>query len=403
MRLKELYARRDAIIAEQRVIVDKASDEKRELTTDENATYNRMDEDFESLEENIEKEERLVAREKKLAGKSDEEQHRGGEQGREEGALTAMDGMRSWIRGGEQGMSADEVRALQADSDTQGGYLVTPLEMAQGIIQAIDDMTFMRGLSTVQMVVTAEGLGVPSLDNDPADPEWTAEIGAASEDSTMSFGNRELIPHKLTKLIKVSNKLLRLTSGGAETLVNERLGYKFGVTEENAFLNGSGAGQPLGVFTASNNGIPTGRDVSEDNSATAIKADGLINALYSLKGGYQSRAEWIFHRDAVKQVRKLKDGEGQYLWAPGLAGGEPSTILDRPFHMSEFAPNTFTSGLYVGIIGDFSNYWIAEAEMLELQRLVELYAANDQTGFLGRMWVDGMPTLGEAFARVTLG
>lgn len=401
MRLKELLARRAALVAEQRALLDKATeDNKRELTTEETETYERMETDFDKIEKDIEAEERLLAREKKIA---DGIEANGGGNAAEDGALTAMDGMRSWLVGGQDGMSPDEARALQADSDTQGGFLVTPVQFVQMLIKAIDNEVFMRGLSTVQTVQTAESLGAPSLDADPADPAWTPEIGPASEDSTMAFGNRELTPHKLTKLIKVSNKLLRLTTGGAEQIVVDRLAYKFGVTQENAFLNGSGAGQPLGVFTASANGITTSQDVSEDNDATKITADGLINALFDLKSGYMDNATWGFHRDAVKMIRKLKTGEGQYIWQAGLQAGVPSMILDRPYFMSEYAPNTFTTGQYVGIVGDFSHYWIADAELLEMQRLVELYAANDQTGFLGRSWTDGMPVLAEAFRRVKLG
>ena len=70
--------------------------------------------------------------------------------------------------------------------------------------------------------------------------------------------------------------------------------------------------------------------------------------------------------------------------------------------MSEYAPNTFTSALYVGIIGDFSNYWIADAIDLEIQRLVELYAETNQTGIIGRASADGAPVLEEAFVRVAL-
>jgi HK97 family phage major capsid protein len=70
--------------------------------------------------------------------------------------------------------------------------------------------------------------------------------------------------------------------------------------------------------------------------------------------------------------------------------------------MSEYVPNTFSSGNYVGVIGDFSYFWIAEALDMRVQRLVELYAETNQTGYIGRMEVDGMPVLEEAFTRVTL-
>jgi HK97 family phage major capsid protein len=71
--------------------------------------------------------------------------------------------------------------------------------------------------------------------------------------------------------------------------------------------------------------------------------------------------------------------------------------------LSEYAPNTFTSGKYVGILGDFRFYWIADALDMQIQRLVELYAETNQVGLIGRLETDGMPVLSEAFTRVTLG
>jgi len=130
--------------------------------------------------------------------------------------------------------------------------------------------------------------------------------------------------------------------------------------------------------------------------------DGLISAKYALKGAYWNKADWIFHRDVLAIVSKLKDGEGQYMWRQSVLAGEPDTLLGRPVLMSEYAPNTLTTGQYVGIIGDFSNYWIADALDFQVQRLVELYAETDQTGFIGRLECDGMPVLAEAFARVKL-
>ena len=107
--------------------------------------------------------------------------------------------------------------------------------------------------------------------------------------------------------------------------------------------------------------------------------------------------------DVLAVVSKLKDGEGQYLWRQSVLDGEPDRLLGRPVMMSEYAPNTLTTGLYVGILGDFSNYWIADALDMQIQRLVELYAETNQIGFIGRLETDGMPTLAEAFVRVKLG
>jgi len=189
-----------------------------------------------------------------------------------------------------------------------------------------------------------------------------------------------------------------------EPLVRERLAYKFGTVEENAFLNGSGAASPLGVFTASAQGITTSQDVSTGNSSSAFTTDGLINAKYALTSPHLAspNLRWIFHRDAVKMLRKLKDGEGQYVWQPGITVDQMDRVLGVPILMSEYAPNTFTASLYVGIIGNFSYYWIVDSMSVVIQRLVELYALTNQDAFIGRAACDGAPVLSTAFVRVKL-
>ena len=227
------------------------------------------------------------------------------------------------------------------------------------------------------------------------------ELGTGNEDTSMSFGKRELSPKPLAKRIKVSNKLLRLNPD-VEGLTIERLAYKFAISLEKAGLTGSGANQPLGVFTASDNGIPTSRDVATGNTTTALTFDGIKEAKYSLKAGYWREANWLFHRTAIKNLAKLKDGEGRYVWQNSVQAGQPDLLEGLPVGVSEYVPSTFTAGLYVGILGAFRYYHWADALDFSVQRLNELYAATNQTGFIGRLESDGMPVLAEAFVRVTL-
>lgn len=312
---------------------------------------------------------------------------------------------RSYLVGGRANMDGLQQRALSAGSDPDGGYIVAPKQFVGELIEAVDDILFLLGKASVHQAPNAESLGIPSLDTDPADPVWTAEVATGDEDSSMAFGGRELKPHPLAKRIKVSRKLMRMATVGGKTpegLVNERFAYKFGRVLENALLNGSGAGQPLGLFTASDLGIGTGRDISTGNSATAIGADNLREMKYGLKAQYMNRAEWIWHRDALKQISKLKDGDGQYLWQPGISAADPDRLLNLPINMSELAPNTFTTGKYVGLLGVLSFLHVAISLNFELQRLEELYAESNQVGFIGRLEADGMPVLAEAFVRSKL-
>ncbi len=406
--LQELRQKRGTLVEQMNTLNNKALEEKRSLTPEESEKWEAMDADQEDLRKQIERSEKGEALKKEMAETREKTEFMEGKEKKGDkrdlpyiASDEYRDAFRHYLHSGEKPIS-DEFRALQADSDVIGGYLVAPQQFVQDLIKFVDDQVFIREMSTTTQVNEADSLGIPSLDVDPADADWTAEIKTGNEDDDMAFGKRELFPHPLAKRIKVSNKLLRVSAMPVEQIVRERLGYKFAVTEEKAFLNGSGSNQPLGVFTASVDGISTGQDVSDGNTATTIGADGLINAKYALKAAYWDAAVWIFHRDAVKQIRKLKDGNGQYLWQPGLQAGQPDRILDSSFRMSEFAPNTFTTGLYAGIIGDFSRYWIADALNMQVQRLVELYAETNQTGFIGRMELDAMPVLEEAFIRVTL-
>jgi HK97 family phage major capsid protein len=403
-KLNALREERNRIVTQARELLDKAETEKRDLSSEESGKYEELMTEQSKRADAISREERQIEAERTVAaGHFEKEERNEGKGGEGTTSAEYRSAFTKLMAFGRDGLNADEVRSLSAGSGTEGGYLVMPQEMVSGLIKAMDNEVFIRRKATVYSLPTAASLGAAALATDVDDANWTSELATGSEDSALAFGKRELTPKPLAKRIKISNKLLRAVPG-VEGIVMSRLAYKFGVSQEKAFMTGTGANQPLGIFTASASGISTGRDVSTDNTSTAFTVDGLMNAKYSLKSQYHGKAEWIFHRDAVKMLAKLKNAvSGDYLWQPAITQGSPDLLLGRPVTMSEYAPNTFTSGLYVGIFGDFSNYWIADALNVQMQRLVELYAEANQTGFIGRLESDGMPVLEEAFARVKLG
>src|SRR5690606_25113015 len=135
--------------------------------------------------------------------------------------------------------------------------------------------------------------------------------------------------------------------------------------------------------------------------------DGILSAKYKLKqqyrnGGTRSGARWLFHRDAIALIAKLKDGDDHYLLHPGrgLTGDEWDTLVGYPVDESERAPNTFSDGNYAGLLANWSYYEIADALDMEIQVLYELYATTNQVGYIGRRKTDGMTTLEEAFVRL---
>lgn len=407
--INELRQERASIWEQAKALNEKALTEKRDFTAEETTQYDKMMADMDSKGKQVDRLENalIIDGEMTASGGSGRDfQPNPAAGGRANGNPRATDEYRAaferFLVNGTAALSADEIKAMAADPDAQGGFIVTPQQMVQELLKEVDNMVVIRQFSRKFELRTAKSLGVPTLDGDVDDAEWTTELKTGSN-TDVTLGKREFRPHPLAKRAKVSNTLLRLTSGGAESLVKERLGYKFGVTLEKAYMTGDGNAKALGIFTPSADGIPTTRDVAGTNTATVIKADTLIDALYSLKEAYQRNARWGFHRDVLKEIRKLKDTNGQYLWAPGIAGGQPDTILAKPFFQSEYAPNDISTGKYVGIIGDFSYYWYVDALDFAIQRLVELYAESNQTGFIGRYEGDGQPVMGAAFTRIKMG
>lgn len=413
MKKRELQQKLAALVTEERAQLERLQKEGRSLLGDEQDQYEKRAKDIAAVESEIQAVERTEAavrqntereeRMSKLKGSPEKPTSDAGEKKPDdEMAEFRKRAWSSYLRGGLRALNADQTRALSVGTDTEGGFLQAPQQFVNELLKAVDDATPLRTLARRFQIAGAESLGVPTLDTDMNDADWTSELATGSEDTATRFGKRELRPHPLAKRVKISNTLLRSTVMDMDNYVRDRLAFKFAVTQEKAFQTGTGTMRPLGVFTASADGIPTSRDVSTGNTTTSIGADGLIEAKHTLKSIYWPRARWLFHRDALKQIRKLKDGNGQYLWQPGLSADLPTNILEIPYVLSEFAPNTFTTGLYVGLIGDFTFYWVVDSINLQVQVLTELYAETNQAGYIGRAEVDGQPVLSEAFVRVKL-
>jgi HK97 family phage major capsid protein len=401
--LRELRQRRTQLGAQAQAIMDAAEAAGRSMTAEEEQQFDRILDERDGLDATISRAERL-----RTDDNPDDDERENERRPNDGGGDEASRAVRAYLLGGRAALTPAQARVLNAGHDPEGGFLVMPEQFTNELLQAVDDAVPLRGLATVMQLTTAESLGVPTLDTDLDDAEWTSELETGSQDDGLRFGKRALAPNPIAKRVKVSRKLLRLATLGPEALIRARMAYKFGVTQEKAFMTGDGNKKPLGLFTASNDGIPTSRDVTVPTTGTGFvhasadgySADALIGAKYTLKAAYHPRARWLFHRLVIAEVRKIKDGDGQYIWRAGLETDRPDTILDLPFTLSEWAPSTLGTGDYFGMLGDFSYYWIVEALAFEVQRLVELYAEANQVGFIGRAEADAMPVLAEAFIRL---
>lgn len=312
-----------------------------------------------------------------------------------------------YLRHGARDMQPGELAALRSDDASQAGYLVSSEQFAAELLKTVDDLCFVRQYASIETVREADTLGVRRRSAKANTFDWTTELALGTADSTLAYGKKVLTPHPLTGRIKVSRDLVRRSIMPVDSIVSEEFARDSGEKMEDGYLLGNGNQRPLGVFVASTDGISTARDVLT-GSATNFTPDQLIAAKYSLKmqyrnGGERAGARWLFHRDAISKIAQLKDANNQYLLQPnrGLTGDEFDKLLGYPVDESERAPNTFTTGLYVGMLCNWSvGYKIADALDMEVQVLDQLYAETNEIGYIGRLKTDGMPVIEEAFVRL---
>ena len=281
----------------------------------------------------------------------------------------------------------DVLNSLSVGTDSEGGYLV-PDEFERTLIQTLEEENVFRKLAKI--IQTSSGDRKIPVVVTKGTAAWLDE-GEEFDESDSVFGQTSIGAYKLGTMIKVSDELLNDSVFNLESYISTEFARRIGAKEEEAFLVGDADGKPTGIFNATGGaqlGITAG-------SATAITADEIIDLVYSLKAPYRKNAVFLMNDATVKAIRKLKDGQGQYLWQPSLTAGTPDTLLNRPVYTSGYAP-IIEAGAKTIAFGDFGYYWIADRQGRSFKRLNELFATTGQVGFLASQRVDGKLILPEA-------
>lgn len=315
----------------------------------------------------------------------------------------ARAGFRSYLLGGPP---TQFMANISRTNDVAGGYLTAPEQFVGEVIKDIENVFIIRNYAR-KFSTFAKSLGAPRRTRRLDAFKWGTEYSTPTKDGNtagtgIAYGKRSFTPHDMTGEVDVSNEFMRSALIDPESMVREEIAYGAGELEEQAFMTGNGVGQPMGLFTASANGISTNQDV-QTGSATAFTADGLRQCKYKLKEFYRNHpsTRWIFNRTCISLISQLKaSGTGQYLWKEGISEGEPDRLLGIPLAETEYAPNTMTTGLYVGGLFCLYFYWIIDGLDFGIQRLVELEARANQTVYLIRRKIDANVSKEEAFARL---
>lgn len=290
---------------------------------------------------------------------------------------------RAFWNGMRNKMSYEVQNALSIGTDSEGGYLV-PDEYEKKLVQALEDEVFFRSIANV--IKTSSGDRKIPIVTSRGEAAWIDEGGQFPE-SDDSFGQTSIGAYKLATMIKVSDELLNDSVFNIENYISKEFARRIGTKEEEAFFVGDGKGKPEGLFGSADLGVTA--------ATVSITFDDVMDLFYSLRAPYRKKATWLLNDSTVKAIRKLKDGNGNYIWQPSVRDGEPDRILNRPYRTSIYVPE-LAAGNRVMAFGDYSYYWIADRQGRSFKRLNELYATTGQVGFLASERVDGKLVLSEA-------
>jgi HK97 family phage major capsid protein len=277
----------------------------------------------------------------------------------------------AYLRKGMDGLSADERKALSVGGDATGGYVTYP-DMSGQIVKKVDETAPMRAYASIQVISTdaLEGL----FDLERAAAVWVGETQARTETATPNIGKWRIPVHELSAMPAATQKILDDAAINMEAWLADKVAAEFALAENAAFVNGNGVEKPRGFLTyASGTALPgtIERVVTTVNGGFAAAPNGgdvLIDALYGLKAPYRANATWFMNRATTKMVRKLKDSDGAYLWSPGIAAGQPATVLGYPVAAFEDMPDPATDSLSIAVGDMRAAYQIVDRMGLRVLR-----------------------------------
>ncbi|PPK44967.1 MULTISPECIES: phage major capsid protein [Clostridium] len=387
-KLMELYEKRNKAVADARAFLDNKRNESDVLSEEDNAIYTKMENNIMSLTKEIERESRLTAIDAEMSKPTSSPilsspAKLQTNENPKTGVATAeyKDSMLNALRSNFRRIN----NILQEGVDADGGYLV-PSEYDTRLIEGLTEENIIRKLATTIKTGAERKINIAA--STPA-AAWIDEGGALTFGDA-KFEQINLDAHKLHVAVKVTEELLYDNVFNLESYILNKFAKALANAEEDAFLNGDGVGKPLGIFAATGGG-EIGVTAA---SATTITADEIINLIYTLKRPYRKSATFIINDQTLAILRKLKDGNGAYIWQPSYQVGEPDSLLGYPVYTSAYVP-TVAAGKPVIAFGDFSYYNIGDRGPRSFAELKELFAGNGMVGFVAKERVDGKLVLPE--------
>ncbi len=263
-----------------------------------------------------------------------------------------------------------EGKALSSSVAADGGYLVDP-QTAEAVRSTLSSTASIRAVANV-VNVDATSFDV-LIDHSEADAGWASETGSTTETSTPQLDRITIPLHELSALPKASQRLLDDSAFDIEGWLADRIADKFARCEAEAFVSGDGIDKPMGILnypTVANDTWSWGNlgYVTTGADGDLTTADPIIDLIYAVEAQYRVNGSFVMNSRTAAVIRKLKDADGRFLWADGLAAGEPARLLGFPVLIVEEMPVVASDSFSIAF-GDFgAGYTVAERPDLRVLR-----------------------------------
>lgn len=280
---------------------------------------------------------------------------------------------RNYVRRNNARGSVDEIKALSVGSDADGGFLV-PADTSGRIVKLVMESSPMRQVANVVTISTDALEGINDLYD--LSSGWVGETEARNETTTPKIGEYRIPVHEQYAEPRATQKLLDDASFDVEAWLVEKIADRLSRMENAAFISGNGERKPRGFLTYAA-GTPSASAFNViEQIATGQSAgfagtdpgDALIKLVFALKAAYRENACFMMKRATLAEVRKLKDGQGNYLWQPDFEMRQGGKLLGFDIVEAEDMPSIAANSLSIAF-GDFkAGYQIVDRQGIRVLR-----------------------------------
>lgn len=355
----------------------------REMTSEEQQRWNDLLSDYDKADKAVEAEERFEEIERRQA-EQQYEQRTTAPQSDPKQSDEYRSAFRSYLLRGATGIAPEHRTLFEQRAGITGlsAGVIVPQTLADSIEVALKAYGGMFEAGSILTTSTGGDLIMPTVNNTSAKATVVAEYNQSTK-SAPSFGSETLKAYTYrTPIVPVSLELLQDSAFDLESLLSNLLAESFGRGINEDLTLGNGTGKPKGIVNCA-----TASDAKP--AAAAITLDDIIDLVKGVDSTYAQRGRFMFNRNTLWSLVKIKDTTGRYIWQEGAKDGTPPTLFGKSYILNDDIED-IGAGKSSMLFGDLTKYKIRMVKSFRVIRLNELLAEYLSIGLFGFARVDGI-------------